>query len=104
MPGTVLTCYLSRPAAETGSFCGFADADHVSSETHIDIAGFGRVIDVLESLGHLLVELLVDFFFRPVVALVVLNPFEVGGRDTTGTCKNIRNEEDSALGRSEERR
>lgn len=83
------------PASETRSLRHFPHADHVSRKPHVNPAVLGHFINIIKRFYHHIFQFFLDFFFTPVEALVVLNPFKIRNRYTAGARQNIGNQQRS---------
>ena len=70
------------------------DGQHVGGDAVVDAVGSGVVDDVVEALGHDVVQTLVDFSLCPEVAHAILNPLEVAGSNATGVGEDVGDDED----------
>jgi hypothetical protein len=77
---------------------GYAvDGEHVGRDAVVDVVGAGVSDDVVEALGHDVVEALVDFGLGPEVAHAVLDPLEVAGGDAAGVGEDVGDDEDALV-------
>src|SRR5271168_614728 len=78
---------------------GYAvDGEHVGGDAVVDVVSGGVGDNVVEALGHDVVETLVDLGLGPEVAHAVLHPLEVAGRDAAGVGKDVGDDEDALVG------
>src|SRR5450755_3397874 len=70
------------------------DGQHIGGNAIVDRVRLSVANHIAEAFRQDALQLLVDHSFLPEIALAILHPFKVGGRDTTGIGQNVRNDED----------
>src|ERR1700761_7960354 len=73
------------------------DRQHVSRDAVVHVVSFGIANHIVETIPQDGLQLLVDDGLFPEVALAVLHPFKVTGRDSTGVGQDVGHDEHALL-------
>jgi len=85
-------------AALLGGVGDAVDCQHVGSDAVVDAVILRVSNDVVEALGHDVVQALIDFGLGPEVAHAILHPLEVAGGDAARVGEDVGDDEDALVG------